>query len=139
MSKKYKLEDFRVLSGNSFSKKDVDLLYFSIDKIDGFPKDIKEATDSMLSHIINEYEMKQGNKLDINGLDVDARLLISLAKQEHKPEHTIDVTISSHDSDSGEILLYDELVVRPGTKMFEIFKRCFMNQLEEALFGEWAS
>ncbi len=42
MKKVYQLEDFRVLKGNSFSEKDVDLLYFSVEKDDNSPKSIKK-------------------------------------------------------------------------------------------------
>lgn len=139
MDKKYGLEDFKILSGNSFSKGDLDLLYFSIDKADKLTCIIKEKINSMINHIVHEYEKEHGNMLDIKQFEVDARLLISFANQRHKPDHTIDVTISSCDYANKEILLYDEFVVLPGTKMFDIFKRYFMNRLEETLFGEQAS
>jgi len=139
MDKKYGLEDFRVLNGNSFSKGDIDLLYFSIGKGNNFPKDIKETIDLMINGIICGHESGHGCRVDVTQLEADARLLISLANPEHKPEHIIDVTISSCDPDNKEILLYDEFVVYPDSEMFDIFKRCFMNQLEEALFGKLAS
>ena len=56
MKKVYQLEDFRVLKGNSFSEKDVDLLYFSVEKDDNSPKSIKDKINSMITEIIHKYE-----------------------------------------------------------------------------------
>lgn len=139
MDKKYGLEDFKVLSGNSFSKGDLDLLYFSIDKADKLTCFIREKINSMINHLIHEYEKEHGDMLDIKQFEADARFLISFANSEHRPEHTIDVTISSCDSSNKDILLYNEFVVLPGTEMFEIFRGYFMNRLDETLFGERAS
>jgi len=135
MNKKCRLEDFRVLDGNSFSKGDVDFMYFSIDKSSSLPNNIKRKIDLMISEIINREESEHGAVSNMAQLEADARLLISTANAEHKPEHIIDVTISSPEADNKEILLYQEYLVLSGMDMFEEFKRYFMNQLENALFG----
>ncbi len=139
MKKVYQLEDFRVLKGNSFSEKDVDLLYFSIDKDNNSPKNIKDKINSMITEIIHKYERQQGYSLDIGELEVEANLMVSLANTEHKPESFIDITISSCETDKKEILIYDEFIVEHGTELFELFKNHFMNQLELVLFGSLAS
>ena len=139
MKKVYQLEDFRVLKGNSFSEKDVDLLYFSIDKDNNSPKNIKDEINSMITEIIHKYERQQGCSLNIGQLEVEANLMVSLANTEHKPESFIDITISSCETDKKEILIYDEFIVEHGTELFELFKNHFMNQLELVLFGNLAS
>lgn len=139
MKKVYQLEDFRVLKGNSFSEKDVDLLYFSIDKNDNSPENIKDKINSMITEIIHKYERRQGYSLNIGELEVEANLMVSLANTEHKPESFIDITISSCETDKKEILIYDEFIVEHGTELFELFKNHFMNQLELVLFGNLAS
>lgn len=139
MKKVYQLEDFRVLKGNSFSEKDVDLLYFSIDKDNNSPKNIKDEINSMITEIIHKYERQQGCSLNIGQLEVEANLMVSLANTEHKPESFIDITISSCETDKKEILIYDEFIVEHGTELFELFKNHFMNQLELVLFGSLAS
>lgn len=139
MKKVYQLEDFRVLKGNSFSEKDVDLLYFSVEKDDNSPKSIKDKINSMITEIIHKYERQQGCSLNIGQLEVEANLMVSLANTEHKPESFIDITISSCEADKKGILIYDEFIVAHGTELFELFKNHFMNQLELVLFGNLAS
>ncbi len=139
MKKVYQLEDFRVLKGNSFSEKDVDLLYFSVEKDDNSPKSIKDKINSMITDIIHKYEKQQGCRLNIGQLEVEANLMVSLANREHKPESFIDITISSCEADKKGILIYDEFIVEHGTELFELFKNHFMNQLELVLFGNLAS
>ena len=139
MKKVYQLEDFRVLKGNSFSEKDVDLLYFSVEKDDNSPKSIKDKINSMITDIIHKYEKQQGCRLNIGQIEVEANLMVSLANIEHKPESFIDITISSCEADKKGILIYDEFIVEHGTELFELFKNHFMNQLELVLFGNLAS
>jgi hypothetical protein len=136
MIKKYKLGDFNVLNGNSFSFGDVDLIYFSIDKEDESISGIIDKLNSMINNVIHKYERKNNYELDIKQLEVNAGLMVSMANKERRPEGSIDLTITSCKADNGEVLLYDEFIVLPGTELYEEFKRCFMNQLGAALFKE---
>lgn len=136
MIKEYKLCDFNVLNGNSFSFGDVDLIYFSIDKEDESISGIINKLNSMINNVIHKYERKNNCDLDIKQLEVNAGLMISMANKERRPEGSIDLTITSCKADNREVLLYDEFIVLPGTELYEEFKRCFMNQLETVLFGE---
>lgn len=142
MGKMYRLEDFRksnrILSGNSFTERDIDLIHLTADS-DELPKEITEKVDSMINNIIENYEEQERHKLDIEQLEIDARLLISTANPEHKPESSIDVTIMSGEENPEEILIYDEFIVLPETAIHEVFKRYFMKRLEEILFEEIAS
>lgn len=136
MSKEYKLGDFNVLSGNSFSYGDVDLIYFSIDKENDSIRKIVDKLDFMINNVIHQYERKHKCNLDVKQLEMNAGLMISFANKERRPESSIDITISSCKTDDKEVLLENEYIVLPGTEIYKEFKRYFMEQLEAVLFEE---
>ena len=134
MDKKYSLDNFKTLNGNSFKAGDIDLIYFSIDKEDKTIREIVDKINLMLVGSIHEYESEYKCDIDINNLETDARVMISLANKEHNPERYISVTISSCDPRYKEILIYKEFIILHGTNIYEVFKEYFMKRLESELF-----
>lgn len=135
MEKQYRLEDFKkIAEGDSFRGRDIDLMYFSISKEEDFPKAIRKRVNSMIRDTIFKYEKSHRCSLDVHQLELDIRLLVSMANAEHKPESTIDITLTSCETDNKEILIYDEFVVGSDNPIYMVFKKYFMERLGRILF-----